>query len=140
MSQSPFPGPIAPESNPPINPQFFIPSVFVISAISLGETTIVTATDDMNYVIGQIVRLIIPSFCGAQELNEKEGIVIAIPASDQVELNIFSEGFTPFSAVAGNIPPQIVPVGDINSGVVNAQGRTNNGTFIPGSFINISPL
>ncbi len=35
---------------------------------------------------------------------------------------------------------QILAIGNINSGNINASGNVNLGTFIPGSFINISPL
>ncbi len=35
---------------------------------------------------------------------------------------------------------QILAIGNINSGNLNASGNVNTGVFIPGSFINISPL
>jgi len=34
---------------------------------------------------------------------------------------------------------QILAIGDVNQGAINSLGRRNNGTFIPGSFIDISP-
>lgn len=135
-------GPIAPENNPPINPQFYQPGVFNISAISNGPTTIVTTTATHNYVIGQEVRFLISQLYGERQLNEKTGFVIAIPASNQVTVNIDSTFFDSFTAnlISGTTQPQIVAIGDANSGPINATGRTNNGTFIPGSFIDISPL
>jgi hypothetical protein len=36
-------------------------------------------------------------------------------------------------------PPQIVAVGDINSGQNMNAGILNLNTYIPGSFINVSP-
>lgn len=131
--------PIAPQSNPPINPQYFFPRRQVITAISMGLTTVVTTLDDMNYPVGQEVRLIIPAFNGAQGLNEQTGFVITSPAPNQVILTIDSQMIEPFTPVTGFISPQIIPIGDVNNGVVNSNGRTSNGTFIPGSFINISP-
>lgn len=142
MSQSPFPGPIAPENNPPINPQYFQPSQFDITAISEGTTTTVTTAVDHNYVIGQIVRLLIPFGYGAYQLNQMEGNVIQIPAADEVTLNINSIGFDAFnpSPSFGTTKPQIIAVGDYNSGQISVSGRNQNITYVPGSFINISPL
>lgn len=134
------PGPIAPENNPPIQPQFYKPKRFVISAISTGLVTTVTTVTDMDYVIGQLVRLLIPQTYGARQLNETQGYVIGIPALNQVVLNITSQVCDPFisSPVYGPTPPQIVAIGDINTGQINANGRITT-TDIPGSFINISP-
>lgn len=149
----PFPpneGPKAPERNPPINPQYYVPRVFYINAISEGTTTTITTTLPHNYVVGQIIRLIIPPTFGARQLNEQQGQVISIPAPDQVVTTIYSQGIDPFIAtpIYGPTPPQIIPIGDINNGTINGtitQGpaRTTQvpltGTVIPGSFIDVSP-
>lgn len=133
---SPFP----PYSNPPIQPYFFIPSVFQISAITLGQSTTVTTTLDMNYVIGQEVRLLIPPSFGSIQLNQKTGFVLSIPASNQVVLSINSlRNVDAFISSSAATVAQIVAVGDINTGVTNTSGRSPVGTFIPGSFLNISP-
>lgn len=143
---SPIRGPIPPYSNPPIEPQFFQPSVFDISAISLGQTTTVTTSVNNNYAIGQLVRLIIPFKFGSRSLNEQTGYVFSIPASNQVVVGINSTGADPFIAsptfvgTESQTPAQIVAVGDINSGVTNASGRSSVSNIIPGSFINISPF
>lgn len=142
MSQSIFPGPIAPENNPPITPQYYQPSVFYISDISLGETTTITTSVDHNYVVGQLVRLLIPFTFGSVQLNEAKGNVISIPDSDEVVLNIDSSlNVNPFIPIPayGPTPPQIIAVGDYNSGQINA-GRSGNITYPPGAFINISPI
>lgn len=142
MSQSPFPGPIAPENNPPINPQYYQPSVFAITAITLGTTTTIMTLVNHNYVIGQLIRLIIPPTYGSFQLNERQGYVIAIPAANQVVVNIDSSlNVNAFieSPSYGPTLPQILAIGDINSGPINNSGPTKQSTFIPGSFINISP-
>ncbi len=133
-------GPIAPYSNPPIEPQFYEPSRFVISAISEGPTTIVTTTQDHNYVIGQEIRLLIPPSNDCIQLNGVTGIVISIPSSTEVEININSINGTAFKTSTSPTQPQILAIGGINSGATNSNGRVQNGTFIQGSFINISPL
>ena len=134
-------GPIAPENNPPIEPQYYQPSRFQISAIGLGTSTTITTTEDMNYVIGQLVRLVIPQVNGSRQLNEMTGYITSIPAANQVVVGIYSVTTDPFVASTSTSQsiPQIIAIGDINSGSVN-MGRTNNGLSPPGSFINISPI
>lgn len=133
-------GPIALYNNVPIEPQFYQPSQFFISAITLGQTTIVTTSVNNNYVIGQLCRLLVPNGWGSTSLNEQTGIVISLPASNQVELNINSMGVNPFINIGFPTKPQIIAVGDYNSGSINANGRAPTATFISGSFENISPL
>lgn len=136
----PIVGPIAPYTNVPIHAEYYQPSRFVISAIGLGQTTTITTTEDMNYVIGQQVRLLIPSSFGSFQLNGMTGLVISIPATNQVILNINSIlNVNAFVASSATTKPEIIAIGDMNSGDVNSQGRVNNITFVPGSFINISP-
>ncbi len=132
--------PIPPYSNVPIEPQFYQPRFFFISNIALGLTTIVTTTANMNYVIGQNVRLTIPSSFGSIELNEQSGYVISIPAPNQVEVNIFSLNVTPFNSSPARTQPQIMAIGGISNGYINSTGRVTPVTSIPGSFINISPV
>jgi hypothetical protein len=235
--------PIPAYQNVPIQAQFYQPSRFFISNITLGKTTLVTTTVQTNYVVGQLVRLLIPYSFGCRQLNEQTGYVISttfeniafinnqqastngagglyirfiypfsgLPANtmiipgtfeavtadgftysetnppsgllnlngnpttseinystgrlflsgptlagrlvfvtyqyeiplnpNQVEVNIDSTiNVDPFVAATTTTQPQIVAVGDINTGAINATGRNNTSTFIPGSFIDISPL
>ena len=133
-------GPIAPYSNPPINPQYYEPSRFEVTDIVLGMTTTVTTAVDHNYVIGQQCRILVPESFGCSQLNGLTGYVIQIPAADEVVLNIYSVGGNPYMSSSATTTPQIMAIGDILQGAVNANGRKNNGTYVPGSFINISPL
>jgi hypothetical protein len=136
--------PIPPYQNLPIEPQFYQPSVFVISAITLGITTTITTTVTMNYVVGQLVRLNIPSNYGSYQLNQQTGYVLSVPAANQVVLSINSSvNVSPFAMTPppGNVatsPPQIVAVGDINYGYTSSTGSNIPLVTIPGSFINIS--
>jgi hypothetical protein len=135
-------GPIAPENNPPINPQYYLPQVFNISAITNGPTTLVTTTVNHDYVVGQEVRFLISQLYGERQLNQKTGFVTSIPAPNQVTVAINSSSFDIFVAnpASGTTQPQIVAVGDLNTGTINSTGRANTGTYIPGAFIDISPL
>ncbi len=132
--------PIPPYQNFPIRSEFYIPSRFVISAIILGQTTIVTATTDMNYVIGQQVRLLIPSSYGTYQLNGVSAYVISLPDTTQVELDIDSNGMDILHSSSNTTLPQIIAIGDVNQGVISNIGPDVPSTAIPGSFINISPL
>jgi hypothetical protein len=134
----PIVGPVPPYTNPPIQPLNYQPRRFVISNVTLGSTTTVTTTLDMDYVIGQLVRLIIPPSYGCRQLNESQGYVISIPFANQVVLDIYSTGGDPYIASSATTQAQILGIGDINSGQVNTNGRVNQLNYIPGSFINIS--
>ena len=133
--------PIPLYANLPIESQFYEPSRFVISAVTLGTTTTITATEDMNYVIGQQVRLIIPPSFGCVQLNGVQSYVLSIPASTQVVLSVNSSvGVDQYIASSSTtVVAQILAIGDINNGETNTTGRTDTGTYPPGAFINISP-
>jgi hypothetical protein len=132
--------PIPLYQNVPIQANFFQPSQFFISAITLGRQTTVTATNDMNFVIGQQVRLIIPPKSGCIQLNGAQGYVIDIPNVDQVTLNIdSSRNVDAFITTSERTQPQILGIGDINSGIISISGANLPSTNIPGAFINISP-
>lgn len=137
----PYLGPIAPENNPPIKPQYYAPSRFVISALTLGILTHITTSVPHNYVVGQEIRVLIPPFYGSYQISGRQGYVVSIPSSTQVIVDINSTGANAFisSPAYGPTQPQIVAIGDVNNGVINGSGIKATGTFIPGSFINISP-
>lgn len=139
--------PIPAYQNVPIHAEYFKPSRFVISAIGLGTTTTITATADMNYQIGQEIRLLIPNEFGSYQLNDVTGFVIEISATNQVVTNINSSvnvdafiAFTPTQPLMkAYSKAQIIAIGDIRTGANNVDGNMNTLTYIPGSFRNISP-
>jgi hypothetical protein len=133
--------PIPAYQNVPIHAEYYLPSRFLISGISLGITTIITTTENINYVVGQEIRLLIPISFGSFQLNGLTGFVLSLPSSNQVEISIDSSKNVDAFTASGNPieSAQIVAIGDINTGATNAQGELNQGTYIPGSFINISP-
>lgn len=134
-----FSGPTPPYSNPPIQPQNFQPRVFVISNITLGATTTIESESNMDYVIGQLVRLIIPTGYGSVQLNGVTAYVDEIPSSTEVVLRLdSSNNVNQFIDAGYNQQPQIVPIGDVNTGIISSTGRTVPFTSVPGAFINIS--
>lgn len=131
--------PIPAYANVPIEPQFYKPRFWFISTIVNGKTTTITTTANQDFVIGQLVRLIIPDTFGIRQLNEQEGYVIIINSPTQVVVDIDSSNMDPFKTSLATTQPQILAIGDIGNGQINNNGRKNYGTFITGSFINISP-
>lgn len=133
--------PIPAFQNLPIESDFYLPSRFVISNITLGLTTTVTTSLSHDYVIGQQIRLIIPPSFGSYQLNEVQGYVLSIPAVNQVVVSIDSlRNVDAYIASSAATPAQILAIGDLNYGAINSSGRVSNITYIPGSFINVSPL
>ena len=106
-----YPAPLY--QNLPIEPQWYQPSQFVITNITLGVTTIVTMANGTNgvspnYVIGQLVRLLVPSKYGTYQLNEQSGVVISLPMTNQVEININSSQMNLFIASPSSFSPRSV--------------------------------
>ena len=132
--------PIPAYQNVTIEDQFYQPSRFIISAITRGQQTTITTSVAHNYVVGQLVRFIIPPSFGTRGLNEQQGYVVSLPSTTQVLVDISSLGMDAYIASSATTVAQILAIGNGNSGAINATGRTNTGTFVPGSFINISPL
>lgn len=120
-------------------PALYVPGTSVISAITLGTTTTVVTTAPHNFVVGQEVAFRIPSIPGVSpaawgttELNSLPntlipgspiyGYVVSVTNSTTVVVNIDSSAFTafntnyPFLSYPGRTPPQIVAVGDVNTG------------------------
>jgi len=136
----PYVGPVPAYSNVPINAQYYQPRRYVISAITLGQTTLVQTTNNHDYSIGQLVRLIIPPSFGCRQLNESQGYVLSIPSSNEMILSIDSlRNVDPYVSSAATTKSQTLGIGDINSGPINNSGRVNNTTYIEGSFLDISP-
>jgi len=133
--------PIPLYQNVPIHAEYYQPSRFVISAVSLGPTTIITTSVNHNYVISQQIRLIIPAAFGCNQLNEAQGYVLSIPNPNQVVVSINSTvNVDPFIASSSTaVFPQILAIGDISTRQTN-NNPVNTNLNIPGSFINISPL
>lgn len=159
-------------------PALYVPGIAVISAITLGATTTVVTTAPHNFVVGQEVAFRIPSIpgvlppaWGTTELNSLPnvnipgspiyGYVVSVTNSTTFVVNIDSSAYTafnnnyPFLSFIGRTPPQVVAVGDVNTGgwpisagsdlypsplVFDGFGisatRTINGPAIQGAYIN----
>lgn len=113
-------------------PYLYFPGTSFISNITLGATTTIDTTDAHNFVVGQQVAFRIPQRWGTVELNSLPnlltpgapmyGYVIAVTDYNTVVVNINSSSYTAFNSnqdpliVPGLSYPQIVAVGDVNTG------------------------
>lgn len=150
-------------------PYLYFPGTSFINGITLGTTTTVTTTSAHNLRVGQEVAFRIPSQWGTVELNSLPntltpgapayGYVVSVTDFKTVVVNIDSSNYTAFTVLqtVASLPfsyPQIVAVGDVNTGgegisstsvlypppvyepIGTTQFGTINGPAIRGSFVN----
>lgn len=133
-------------NNPTIQPQFFAPSYFPITAIQFGSQTQITVSavfgHDCNFVVGQQVLFEIPEAYGTFQLDGMTGIVTEIVDSLNFKVNIptNSQLFSAFIPSPLNVRQiaQVLPAGTFRTGNINSNPQ-NVGLTIPGSFINTQP-
>jgi hypothetical protein len=149
-------------------PYIYEPGVSFISAITTGATTTVTTTDNHNLVVGQEIGFRIPNAYGTTQLNELPNnsvpgspvyyYVTSITSNTVFVCNAVSTGYTAFAtnqtvaSMVGQSLPQVVAVGDVNSGGTAYSGGalypspsfptfsggvpTINGPAISGAYVN----
>ena len=151
-------------------PYLYFPGQTFISAITVGSTTTIDTTSAHNFVVGQEVAFRIPSQWGTVQLNSLPntlvpgspvyGYVISVTDYNTVIVNIDSSSYTAFNSnqtvasVPGLSYPQIVAVGDVNTGGVQISSgsalypppyylpisttrvNTINGPAIQGAYVN----
>lgn len=150
-------------------PDLYFPGDIFIAGITTGATTTVSTTTQHNMVVGQEVAFRIPLTWGPFQLNSLPdvvipgspiyGYVVSVTDLQNFVVNINSVGYTAFNAnqvfaSAGRTFPQVVAVGDVNTGgnVINStsplypspqfsyatlnDSSTINGPAIRGSFVN----
>ncbi len=157
-------------------PYLYFPGVSFIRGITTGTTTTIDTTHAHNLVVGQEVAFRIPALggfptaWGTTELNSLPnlltpgapayGYVIAVTDYNTVVVNINSSSYTaynsniPVANVSGMSFPQMVAVGDVNTGAMQISSgsvlypppqytpigttgvNTINGPAIKGAFVN----
>lgn len=149
-------------------PFLYVPGLSFISAITTGTTTTVTTTNNHNFVVGQEIGFRIPSVYRTTQLNELPNntvpgspvyyYVTAVNSNTQFVCNANSTAFTAFNSnqTVASVPglqlPQVVAVGDVNSGGTPYSGGalypspsfptfsggvpTINGPAISGAYVN----
>lgn len=151
-------------------PYLYFPGTSFISSITTGTTTTIDTTAGHNFVVGQEVAFRIPTSWGTYQLNSLPntqipgspiyGYVVSVTDYNTVVVNINSSSYTAFNSnqtfasFPGEFFPQIVAVGDVNTGGVQissgsalypppynvpigtTQVNTINGPAILGSYVN----
>lgn len=151
-------------------PYIYFPGISFISAITTGTTTTIDTTNAHNLVVGQEVAFRIPESWGTTQLNSLPnslipgspiyGYVIAVTDYNTVVVNFNSTSYTAFNSnqtvgsVVGLSFPQMVAVGDVNTGgvqissgsalypspqympIVTTRFSTINGPAILGVYVN----
>ncbi len=151
-------------------PYLYFPGTTVISAITTGTTTTIDTASAHNFVVGQEVAFRIPSAWGTTQLNSLPNTttpgspiyayVIAVTDYNTVIVNFDSSAYTAFNSnqtvasVPGLSYPQIVAIGDVNTGGVQVSSgsmlypppyfspigttrvNTINGPAIQGAYVN----
>jgi len=149
-------------------PFLYLPGLNFIEAISTGSTTTVTTTTNHNFVVGQEIAFRIPAAWGTTQLNSLPNnsipgspvyyYVTSVSSNTQFVCSANSSAATAFNtnqtvaSVPGLSFPQVLAVGDINSGGVQYSGgalypspvfptfsagvSTINGPAIQGAFVN----
>lgn len=129
-------------------PGLYLPGLRYITAVaSSGVNTVITTSVNHNMVIGQEVAFTVPPQWGMFQLDsgvqaqadpQVKAYVISV-TGNTLTVNINSSAFTafsyPVSAVAGQglTFPQVIPIGDQNSGG-SAPGGVLTSLTIPGAF------
>lgn len=150
-------------------PNLYLPGDDFISSLTLsGTNVVVNTTANHNYVVGQEIAFRIPSAFGSTQLNSLPNntipgspiyyYVTAVTSNTQFTCTALSAGVTalntnqPVANVPGLNWPQVVAVGDVNSGGTSYSGgalypspsfptfsggvSTINGPAISGAFVN----
>lgn len=150
-------------------PFLYVPEANVTAYITLGATTTVTCTMYHNFEVGQEIAFRMPTVWGTTQLNSLPNVLIpgspvygyvtSVTDNWTFVCSINSTGFTafnvnqPFVSYPGETFPQVVAVGDVNTGgqsifagsplypspyFPTATNRvpTINGPAIKGAFVN----
>lgn len=103
------------------------PCVLTVDQPVYGNSVLIQNVGGMTQLNGNVYQIL------AQRATS---ITIQVDSSS---FSLYTSGGTATVFPTNGSVAQIVAVGDINSGVTNTSGRNSTGTFIPGSFVDISP-
>lgn len=149
-------------------PELYEPHVNYINAVTTGTTTTIVTTTPHNFETGQEIAFRIPAAWGPTQLNSLPdtlipgspiyGYVQSVTDNFTFVCNINSTGYTAFTtaqsvtSVPGLTPPQVLSVGDVNTGgnlynggnlypspqfpTSTNRSSTINGPAIRGAFVN----
>lgn len=110
------------------------PAVRGITAITKAAQAVVTFSVTHNYIVGQKLKLRVPSEFGMIQMDQLEGKIVAINTTNNtVTLDIDSSGFTTFAfPTSASVPvslPNAAPAG--SEGIYGDHQAYKSGYFVP---------
>ena len=85
----------------------------VIASITNAYPMVVTTDEDHGYVAGMMVRFLIPTLFGMQELNHVDSVQVLSITSDTLSIDLDSTSFNTFqypgSLPTAYTPPSVIP-------------------------------
>ncbi len=116
------------------NPLFYPPER-TISKITQAAQAVVTTTVDHQYVVGQLVRFLVPAEFGMTEISGLTGSVVAVTQAT-FTVNIDTTGFTafafPLSAVSPFTPAQVIPFAETTNAAISNPNLLDDAVFNTG--------
>jgi len=109
--------------------QYYQPTNYYITGISQAASAVITVSVAHNYLVGDKIRVAVPTAFGMTEINGLLATVTAVGTST-ITVDVDSTGFTAFafptSAVAGAgvTFPHVTPVGEVSSKLTSAMDNT----------------
>jgi hypothetical protein len=94
----------------------FYPALSYISAITLGNLTTVTFTEDHDFTVGEVISFRVSKQYGTVELNNQQATILTI-APTTITVSINSTNYTPFNASPTN-PQYLAVVVPSSSGII----------------------
>lgn len=104
------------------NEAIFVPKQRVITKITQASSAVITFAAPHDFIVGQVVRLRVPSEFGMTEINNQTARVTAISAANNtITVNVDTSGYTAFSFAATAdspfTPAEAVPAGSSDVGL-----------------------
>ena len=108
------------------------PAMRQISNITQAEQATVTTTFDHQYIVGEIVRLVVPIDYGMQQVNGQTGTIISV-TDDTFVIDINTSLYDAFvNSLTSLQYPQVIPIGEVSETLLAA---THNTLRPPSNFI-----
>lgn len=104
---------------------FFVPNRQTISSITQANPAVVTTSQSHGYSSGMLVRFFMPLDVG---MNVLDGQVYEITVTSTTEFSIpvDTTNFDSFSIVGTVQSPQVIPVGNLSSALIESTRNNEN--------------
>lgn len=115
----------------------FEPVKVGIKDVTRAIRALVTTVIPHTFVIGLLVRFVVPTPYGINQMNGEKGYVISVPTNNTFLVSLDTRLYDPFNPVGISAQnPIILPIGGINTGITGTPPFTQEEVGIPGQFRN----